>query len=313
MNIVVIGGMTLTIDVVNALCGLQAHPIGLVGYSARLSYRSNYQSLKVIAEENNIPLLETSDINRDQAAKFLSGLSIDWLIVAGWSQLLSRQVLGLAKKGAIGFHMSKLPQGRGRAPVPWTLIKNLPAAWVTLQWLGDGADTGDIALQESVPLCEFDDAETAVSKVNMLSVEMLQDAIRYMKKDALPRRRQDGSQATVWPRRRPGDGKIDWGLSVADLYNFIRALTTPFPGAFFVLSQREIKVKHCGYLCHPNMEPAGQVLGAYCAHSSGDKGMAVFAKDGILIFTILEDEQGDIIKGSRLVEFARQHKGELLQ
>lgn len=314
MEIVVAGGMTLTVHVIETLCKLGVKPAMVIGYPQVLSHRSNFASLESVSNKYSLTYFEVADINSLKVGRSLSRLSPDWLIVAGWSQIIKETYLSIPRKGVLGFHMSKLPEGRGRAPVAWTLIKGLPKASVTLQWLGAGVDDGDIAVQRSIDLSVTDDAATLVPKINLLAGDILESALPLMMNDSLPRVAQDSAKATYWPKRSPSDGRIDWDRPVEILYNFIRGLTPPFPGAFSFCEGDKWIVCASGILKARHEYPSGLIVGPYFAHGpTKDHGLVVAAKGGFLIFRELIDGKGEVQKGERLVKIAEEFKGTALR
>lgn len=281
------GGMSVSHRILEDLCEVGYPPLYAFGYPPELSHRSNYQSLDDLAHKWGFPLFNTKDINSPHLIGILEELRPDWFLVMGWSQLVQDSSLALQKKGTLGFHMSRLPEGRGRAPVAWTLIKGLDEGWATLQWLKPGVDDGDIALQDKIPVTPFDDAETLVAKFNDLAAKMMLEAVPRMLDGSLPRIPQEEAQATHWPKRSPDDGKINWSQSLKSLYDFIRGITYPFPGAFTYLKGEldPIYLLNVGRIEGISTgEPAGTILGPYTAPGvAPDAGMAVAVSDGVLI------------------------------
>lgn len=168
-------------------------------------------------------------------------------IVVGVSQLVGAELLAIPRQGFIGMHPTMLPEGRGRAPIPWALIKGLKRTGVSLFYCKKGADTGDLLAQEEVSVFYEDVCATLGARTDDAAIRLLLATLPALATGTAPRMVQDESQATEWPRRRPEDGIIDWRRSRKELYNWIRALTHPYPGAFtqhrnrrlFVWSARE--------------------------------------------------------------------------
>jgi methionyl-tRNA formyltransferase len=106
--------------------------------------------------------------------------------------------------------------------------------------LEPNADTGDIVAQRTIPIANDDTCRTMYEKVEQTEVEMLHEVLPLIQQGVLPRRKQDDCQATVMPKRRPEDGRIDWTRSTSNIYNWIRALTDPYPGAFSLVDGRHL-------------------------------------------------------------------------
>lgn len=193
-----------------------------------------------IAEAAGIPVLRVKNINEPAAYTWIQQKSPDLLLVVGWTQLLKPELLGLPRFTCLGFHASLLPKYRGRAPVNWAIINGETVTGNTMIVLEPNADTGDIVAQRTILITDEDTCRTIYEKVGQTEVEMLQEALPLIEKGIVPRRKQDDRQATVMPKRRPEDGRIDWTRSTREIYNWIRALTDPYPGAFSILDGKHM-------------------------------------------------------------------------
>jgi methionyl-tRNA formyltransferase len=196
--------------------------------------------LSSIAEGAEIPVLRVKNINESGPQAWIQEKSPDLLLVVGWTQLLKPELLGLPSFACLGFHASLLPKYRGRAPVNWAIIKGETVTGNTMIILEPNADTGDIVAQRTIPIADEDTCRTIYEKVGQTEVEMLQEVLPLIQKGILPRRKQDDHQATVMPKRRPEDGRIDWTRSTREIFNWIRALTDPYPGAFSMLQGKRV-------------------------------------------------------------------------
>lgn len=190
--------------------------------------------------ENKINLVKTDNINNPSTLSEIEKADLDWLFVIGWSQIVKSELLEIPKKGAIGIHPSLLPVGRGRAAIPWAILKNLKKTGVTLFKLDDGVDTGDIIDQIELSIDESTDAEYLYEKVNSAHVELISKVISKIQRDKVRMYRQDNSLATIWPGRKPEDGEINLNGSAKEAERLIRAVTRPYPGAFFFKEGKKI-------------------------------------------------------------------------
>ncbi len=146
--------------------------------------------------------------------------------------LLPAEVLELPRLGAFNVHGSLLPKYRGRAPVNWAVLNGETETGATLHVMTGKADAGDIVDQEKVEIGPDDSALQVQRRVTAAAVEILKRRIEELKAGTAPRRPQDESQATKFPRRRPEDGLIDWSQSAQRVHNLVRAVAHPFPGAY---------------------------------------------------------------------------------
>ena len=185
-----------------------------------------------IAVPAGIPTLEVASVNEERCVAWTRERSPDVLLVVGWTQLLKAEMLGIPKIACLGFHASLLPKYRGRAPINWALINGETETGNTLIVLEPGADEGDIVAQRRIAITDEDDCATLYDKVAATEVEMLAEVLPLIREGRMPRRKQDSTQATVMPRRRAEDGRIDWSRTTKQLGDWVRALTHPYPGAF---------------------------------------------------------------------------------
>jgi methionyl-tRNA formyltransferase len=195
------------------------------------------------------------------AFAFAAAAKPDLGIVVGVSELIGDDFLKLPPKGFIGMHPTLLPQGRGRAPIPWTLIHDLKETGVTLFYAEPGADTGDILDQERVPVLDSDTAPVLGGRTDDVACQLFVRSLPKLADGTAPRIKQDEAAATVWPRRRPEDGRIDWNKDERALYNWVRALTKPYPGAFTFLDGRKLFVWAAEQAHQDSRAAPGTILG----------------------------------------------------
>jgi len=198
--------------------------------------------LAAIARGAGIPVLEVRNVNDGEAVAWIENHQPDLLLVVGWTQLLKEPLLRIPAIACLGFHASLLPKYRGRAPINWALINGETKTGNTMIVLVPGADEGDIVAQREIPIEFEDDCSTLYDKVSQTEVDMLSEILPQIREGRLPRVRQDPGSATVMPRRRPEDGLIDWTRDARQLYDWVRALTHPYPGAFTWLNGRKLFV-----------------------------------------------------------------------
>jgi methionyl-tRNA formyltransferase len=196
--------------------------------------------LAQITEDAQIPTLRIRNINQPEAVAWIREKTPDVVLVVGWTQLLKQELLRIPKIACLGFHASLLPKYRGRAPVNWAIINGETVTGNTMLKLEPDADTGDIVAQKTIPITDEDDCKTIYQKVGQTEVQMLEEVLPMIRRGVLPRKKQEDSQATVMPKRRPEDGLIAWGRSTREIYNWVRALTDPYPGAFSWLNGKRI-------------------------------------------------------------------------
>lgn len=185
------------------------------------------------ADEHGIPLHKFRNMNDADALEAMRAADLDWLYVIGWSQMAKIEVLSTPRLGVVGIHPTLLPQGRGRASIPWAIIKGLDETGVTMFKLDEGMDTGPVLGQVVVPVAEDETSTTLYEKVVAAHRTLIRETYPRMANGTIEFVVQDESQATEWPGRKPGDGFINpCAMSALEVDRHVRALTHPYPGAF---------------------------------------------------------------------------------
>lgn len=241
--------------------------LGLVTLDTEsMSRMSGATDLTRLAAEAQIPVLRVRNINQPDSVDWIRQNSPDLLLVVGWTQLLKAELLRIPKIACLGFHASLLPKYRGRAPVNWAIINGEKLSGNTMITLEPEADTGDIVAQRTIPITDEDDCNTIYQKVGQTEVDMLEEILPMIRRGLLPRKQQDNTEATVMPKRRPEDGLINWSRSTREIYDWVRALTDPYPGAFSVLNGSKVWIwvarMDGGPICQPRCRPGEIVLDA---------------------------------------------------
>jgi methionyl-tRNA formyltransferase len=198
--------------------------------------------LDEIAEKNNVSLLKINSINDDEAIETLKEYGIDWLFIIGWSQIAKKRVLDTPNLGCIGMHPTLLPIGRGRAAIPWAIIKGLPQTGVTMFRLDEGVDTGDIIGQEVIELNDDITATELYEKVNIAHISLIEKYWNDIVSNTVSLKKQDDSKATLWEGRKPKDGEILPAMTIEEADRLIRAVTHPYPGAFYKDGKNIIRI-----------------------------------------------------------------------
>jgi methionyl-tRNA formyltransferase len=139
-------------------------------------------------------------------------------------------------------HPTLLPQGRGRAAIPWAIIKGLDETGVTLFQLDEGVDTGPIVAQERLPLSPAETATTLYQRVADAHQSLIHRVWWDLVEDRLAPVPQDDAQATYWEGRTPDDGRITSAMSVEEAERLVRATTHPYPGAFYEAGDKILRI-----------------------------------------------------------------------
>ena len=199
--------------------------------------KSGRVHLDDIANDNGVPLYKLNHINDSDVAEVLKKYDIDWLFIIGWSQIASADFLKVPHKGVIGAHPTLLPTGRGRAAVPWAILKGLDKTGVTFFKMDAGVDTGEILDQIEIPVSSAEIATSLYNKVNEAHVKLIMQIWPKLIEDKIIGVKQDESLASYWEGRTPADGEMTFAMPVLEAEKLIRASTRPYPGAYVLLNE----------------------------------------------------------------------------
>ena len=192
------------------------------------------------AAKHNIPVVKSNHVNDAAVIEAIKAYEIDWLFIIGWSQIASKEVIESAKIGAIGAHPTLLPVGRGRAAIPWAIIKGLDVTGVSFFKMDEGVDTGLILRQEEVPILPNETALTLYNKVNIAHETLIKKLYIDLQNNNVEGKVQDESKATYWEGRKPKDGELSLSMTVSEVDRLVRATTKPYPGAFIIRGDKKV-------------------------------------------------------------------------
>lgn len=296
-RIVWIGFHSEGVPALRAVIERGALVVGLITLNEKgLAKRSASVDFKALLGESDVPVFEVANINNEFAVDILRDLQPDLLVVLGWSQILSDEVLQIPTIGAVGAHASMLPHNRGSAPVNWAIIRGETEGGNTLMWLDSGVDTGRIIDQIGFPIEHDDTCATVYEKVAETNKTMLLALIdRLERGEEVPGRIQTHVGEPL-PRRRPEDGMIDWDQPAKRVYDFVRALTEPYPGAFSFFDDEMWTIwrARLGAPDESGASAPGTVLG------STDAGQLVACGEGTLLVLEAQNKSGDRFTGANL-------------
>ena len=213
-----------------------------ISYSGRPIRNVTYQDFGDLAKEFHVPLLEIERGLDDAALATIASWEPDFGLAIGWYYMIQASARELFPRGVAGIHASLLPRYRGGAPLVWAIINGEQTAGVTLFYLDDGVDTGDVIAQEAFSIEDEDTIATLLEKATDASVRLVCAQLPALAAGDAARIRQDDSAATTFPQRSPEDGLIDWSWPSERIRNFIRAQTRPYPGAFTQVDGKRVVI-----------------------------------------------------------------------
>lgn len=205
--------------------------VGVVAHPIDPEEGDRYESLFSFAWKNNINVIRGRG---DDASvlEFVKALAPDLIWVTDYRYILPYYLFSLSKFGAINLHPSLLPKYRGRAPLNWAILNGETEIGLTAHFIDEGVDTGDIITQLSIKLDAYQDVGDALIALMPMYRNITRNVLTFFASGMIPRRAQDHSQNSLFPARKPEDGRIDWSQPAENIRNLIRAVSYPYPGAF---------------------------------------------------------------------------------
>jgi len=184
----------------------------------------------------HLQIFQPDKIRAAASVAQLRYLQPDLIVVAAYGQILPKEVLNLPRYGCLNIHTSLLPKYRGASPIHSAIAAGEKQSGVTIMWMDEGLDTGDILLQQAVTLRRHETAQTLHDRLAKIGAELLLKALPLVETGQAPRLRQDKNKATVTKKLTKEDGHIDWDRPQRQIDAHIRAMT-PWPSAYAWIPQ----------------------------------------------------------------------------
>jgi UDP-4-amino-4-deoxy-L-arabinose formyltransferase / UDP-glucuronic acid dehydrogenase (UDP-4-keto-hexauronic acid decarboxylating) len=199
-----------------------------------------FGSVAELAARKGIPVFAPEDVNHPLWIHRIRELKPDILFSFYYRKLIGRDLLALPPKGCLNLHGSMLPKYRGCAPANWAILNGETETGVTLHYMVERPDAGDIVCQQRVAIEATDTAMTLNRKLAEAAGPMLEQFLPLVRAGKAPRTPQDESATSYFGRRRPEDGRIDWQQSATDIANLVRAVARPYPGALAQFKTQDV-------------------------------------------------------------------------
>ncbi|WP_097458729.1 bifunctional UDP-4-amino-4-deoxy-L-arabinose formyltransferase/UDP-glucuronic acid oxidase ArnA [Mangrovitalea sediminis] len=251
-----------------------------------------FDSVAHLCAERGVPVQAPEDVNHPLWVERIRQMDPDYIFSFYYRNMLSQDVLDLAKKGAFNLHGSLLPRYRGRAPVNWALVNGETETGVTLHQMTTKPDAGDIAGQRQVEIEDADTALTLHRKLRQAARELMDEQLPLFKAGTVKLTPQDESQAMYFGRRTAADGELHWNRPARALFNLVRAVTQPYPGAFSFAGDRKLTIWEAKALSEQSDQTPGTIL-------SIDP-LKVVCGEGVLEITKGQTETGLFVRGPQL-------------
>lgn len=255
-----------------------------------------YLPVKQYAIEKNIPIYQPESLKNEEIKKLVKELNPELIVVVAYGKIIPKEIIDIPKYGIINVHSSLLPRFRGAAPINAALIEGDEKTGVTIMYIAEGLDTGDIILSKETEITEEDDFLSLHDRLKVIGAEALKEAISLIEKGQNERIIQDEKKATFVKPFKKEDLKIEWDNSKEKIFNFVRGLS-PIPCSWTFHNEKILKVYQIKK--SDKIYEIGKI-GEIVDKIKG-KGPVVKVRDGSIIITSAKPESKKILSGADLL------------
>ena len=241
---------------------------GLLGYETLLKLKLN--PCIIYTDSNSIDLINFSKKQQIpiyignprelRAIHFFENYVCDLILSVNYLFIIKKELFLCAKLGAINIHGSLLPKYRGRTPHVWAIINGEKETGVTVHFIDEGCDTGDIITQSRILIKESYTGQSILDKFKIIYPKILKKVLNNFKNNSVKATKQNNKNSSYFGKRSPEDGIIDWNKSSKEIYDWVRAQSYPYPGAFTFYNNQKIiidwvKIKKDNFVSNLNLSP----------------------------------------------------------
>ncbi len=197
--------------------------------------------VKDLAESKSIPVLQFEKIKSPEGVAALKALAPDMIVTAAFGQILSKEILDIPPLGCLNVHASLLPKYRGAAPIQWAIINGETCTGVTIMYMNEGLDTGDMIMSSAVAIGENMTGGELYESLSVLGSNLLVETIENIQNGKATRNRQDEAMSSYYPPLSKELAEIDWTKPARDIHNLVRAFD-PIMGGIAYMGGDTIKI-----------------------------------------------------------------------
>jgi len=254
-----------------------------------------------------LPVLQPAKLRAPEAVAELAAYEPDLIVTAAYGQILPKSVLSMPKFGCINVHGSLLPKYRGGAPIQRAIMNGEKVTGVTIMYMAEGLDTGDMISKAELPIGPDDDAGTVFERLSVVGAALLTDTLPSILAGTAPRTPQNDAEATYSPNLSRDDERIDWTKPAAAIYDQLRGLS-PRPGAFTYWNGDVFKIWKA------TRPEAGRAAGAApgTVLGLGADGLAVATGDGVFVATEVQPAGKKAVPAAEFARSGQMKKGDVL-
>ncbi|MBM4286194.1 MAG: methionyl-tRNA formyltransferase [Deltaproteobacteria bacterium] len=301
MRIALIGQAAFGVD---ALKGLLERGHKVVGVFCPPDRGEKADPLKQAAQAAGVPVFQPKRMKDPEALEQMVSLAPDLAVLAFVTDIVPGKVLAVPKLGSICYHPSILPRYRGASAINWAVINGEAKTGLTIFWVDEGIDTGDILLQKEVEVGPGETTgEVYFNKLYPMGVAAVVEAVDLIAQGKAPRIPQDHSLGTYDP---PCDEKVaglDWNCPARQVFNFIRGCD-PQPGATTTFRGEKVKLYNAAFLDEAHTAQPGEILAVT------DQGLKVAVPGAAILVTRFRTKELGKVKAPDFIKAREPKAGE---
>ncbi|WP_434122110.1 methionyl-tRNA formyltransferase [Salinicoccus roseus] len=265
-------------------------------------HKKYYEESLKICNQLNIPV--TLNASSKKVMECIDNIpsNIDYIMSFGYRRMISQKVIDQASIAALGSHFSPLPRYRGFAPLNWLLINGEDYTAVNLFYLDKEVDNGDIVSSKRVNISYEDDINTLFDKCLKTFETLMIEVLPSIEDNNFTTTKQKNEEASYTCARAPEDGKIVWNCTSSEIYNLVRGLTYPYPGAFTFLRNKKLIILSCEEYDSKNY--VGRIPGRVIKVIK-DSGVVVLCGDKAIYIKEIMDEVGNTHTADKIIKSVR--------
>jgi len=290
MRVVFIGTGEIGVPTLHALLGSEEHQLAAVvtqpDKPVGREQRIEPSPIKKALAGTKIPILQPARIKDRQSIEEISARSPQAIIVMAYGQILPRGILETPRVACLNLHASLLPRHRGAAPIQAAIASGDPETGITVMYMDEGLDTGDILLQRKIDILPTETGGSLHDRLGQIAPDALLESLQLLAKETAPRIPQNNALATYAPKLNRNDGEIDWSQPADILERKIRAFN-PWPGAFTTVTAKSGKPRNLKIFSASIVDlvgKAGEIL------QTGKRGLVIAASDRALSLEEVQPE-----------------------
>lgn len=263
--------------------------------------------VKEYALEKGITVYQPNSVKTEETLNIIRELNPDLIVVVAYGKILPQELIDIPKFGVINVHSSLLPKYRGAAPIHAAIINGEKETGVTIMYIAEELDAGDMILQGKTEISEEDNLGTLHDRLAEIGAKTLAEAVDLIFQGTAPRTVQNHEMATFVKPIRKDETRVNWGKNSRDIFNFVRGMN-PFPTAFTTLDEKIFKL----YAVEILEKEYNGVIGEIVDFIKG-KGPVIKTGNGAIVLKEVKPEGKKTLSGSDIINGNYLNKGMILK